>query len=34
MDYLYQRNRWVAKHEGRPFRESSPGQEITAAGKR
>jgi len=34
MDYLYQRNRWVAKHEGRPFREVEPGAEITAAGKR
>jgi glutamate synthase (NADPH/NADH) small chain len=34
MDYLYQRNRWVAKHEGRAYREVEPGQEITAAGKR
>ena len=32
MDYLYQRNRWVAKQEGRPSRE--PEREITAAGKR
>ena len=34
MDYLYQRNRWVAKHEGRPFRDGRPGPEISAAGKR
>jgi glutamate synthase (NADPH) small chain len=34
MDYLYQRNRWVAQHEGRPFRAVEPGQEIAAAGKR
>ena len=35
MDYLYQRNRWVAEHEGRPSpRGPSPGPEITAAGKR
>jgi len=34
MDYLYQRNRWVAKHDGRPFREVDPSLEITAAGKR
>ncbi len=33
MDYLYQRNRWVAKHEGRPYRDVEPGQEITAAGR-
>jgi glutamate synthase (NADPH) small chain len=32
MDYLYQRNRWVARQEGRPTRESE--REITAAGKR
>ena len=34
MDYLYQRNRWVAEHEGRPSRDTEPGQAITAAGKR
>ncbi|HSC02953.1 MAG TPA: glutamate synthase subunit beta [Solirubrobacteraceae bacterium] len=34
MDYLYQRNRWVAKQEGRPYRDPEPGREITAAGKR
>jgi glutamate synthase (NADPH/NADH) small chain len=34
MDYLYQRNRWVAQHEGRRFRSVEPGAEITAAGKR
>ena len=34
MDYLYQRNRWVAAQEGRPSRSPEPGQEITAAGKR
>ena len=34
MDYLYQRNRWVAKHEGRPFREVEPGAEISAAGRK
>jgi glutamate synthase (NADPH/NADH) small chain len=34
MDYLYQRNRWVAQHEGRPFRAVEPGEEISAAGKR
>jgi glutamate synthase (NADPH/NADH) small chain len=34
MDYLYQRNRWVAEREGRRFRPTPPGQEITAAGKR
>jgi len=33
MDYLYQRNRWVAKSEGREAREPEPGKEITAAGK-
>jgi glutamate synthase (NADPH/NADH) small chain len=32
MDYLYQRNRWVARQEGREALE--PEQEITAAGKR
>ena len=34
MEYLYQRNRWVAKQEGRPHRDPEPGREITAAGKR
>jgi glutamate synthase (NADPH/NADH) small chain len=34
MDYLYQRNRWVAAQEGRPFRAPEPGTEITAEGKR
>jgi len=34
MDYLYQRNRWVAQHEGRRYRSVEPGSEITAAGKR
>ncbi|HEX3805056.1 MAG TPA: glutamate synthase subunit beta [Solirubrobacteraceae bacterium] len=34
MDYLYQRNRWVAQHEGRPFRAVEPGTEISAAGKK
>jgi glutamate synthase (NADPH) small chain len=34
MDYLYQRNRWVAAQEGRPFRPPEPGREITAAGRR
>jgi glutamate synthase (NADPH/NADH) small chain len=34
MDYLYQRNRWVAEQEGRPSRPPEPGTEITAAGKR
>jgi glutamate synthase (NADPH/NADH) small chain len=34
MDYLYQRNRWVAARQGRRFRPTEPGQEITAAGKR
>ena len=33
MDYLYQRNRWVAQQEGRPFRPVEPGKAITAAGK-
>ena len=32
MDYLYQRNRWVAKHEGRPYRPAA--QPIVAGGKR
>jgi glutamate synthase (NADPH/NADH) small chain len=34
MDYLYQRNRWVAAQEGRPSRPPEPGTEITAEGKR
>jgi glutamate synthase (NADPH) small chain len=34
MDYLYQRNRWVAAQEGRASRAPEPGTEITAAGKR
>ncbi|HWF50291.1 MAG TPA: glutamate synthase subunit beta [Solirubrobacteraceae bacterium] len=34
MNYLYQRNRWVAAEEGRPSRPPEPGTEITAAGKR
>jgi glutamate synthase (NADPH) small chain len=34
MDYLYQRNRWVAAQQGRPSKPPAPGTEITAAGKR
>ena len=34
MDYLYQRNRWVAAEQGRPSREPAPGTEITARGKK
>ena len=34
MDYLYQRNRWVAAQEGRRFRPTEPGTEITARDKR
>src|SRR5262249_26174932 len=34
MDYLYQRNRWVAAQEGRPSRAPEAGGEIVAAGKR
>jgi glutamate synthase (NADPH/NADH) small chain len=34
MDYLYQRNRFVAAQEGRRYRPPEPGTEITAAGKR
>jgi glutamate synthase (NADPH/NADH) small chain len=34
MDYLYQRNRWVAAQQGRPFRPVEPGREISAAGKK
>jgi glutamate synthase (NADPH/NADH) small chain len=33
MDYLYQRNRWVAAEEGRPSRAPEPGTEITAEDK-
>ena len=33
MDYLYQRNRWVARSEGRPAPEPEPAAEISAAGK-
>jgi glutamate synthase (NADPH/NADH) small chain len=33
MSYLYQRNRWVARQEGRASRDPEPGAEITAAGK-
>ena len=34
MDYLYQRNRWVATQQGRPARAPVPGTELTARGKR
>jgi glutamate synthase (NADPH/NADH) small chain len=34
MDYLYQRNRWVAAQEGRPTRNPKPGTEISAQGKK
>jgi glutamate synthase (NADPH/NADH) small chain len=34
MDYLYQRNRWVAANEGRPSRPVDAGQVITAVDKR
>jgi glutamate synthase (NADPH) small chain len=34
MDYLYQRNRWVAAQEGRRFRPPEPGTEISARDKR
>ncbi|MGO9753571.1 MAG: glutamate synthase subunit beta [Solirubrobacteraceae bacterium] len=34
MDYLYQRNRWVAQQEGRAFKPTEPGAEITARAKR
>ena len=33
MDYLYQRNRFVAREEGRPAPETPPGEEISAAGR-
>jgi len=34
MDYLYQRNRWVAANQGRPARGTPAGGEITAEGKK
>ena len=34
MDYLYQRNRWVAESQGRVSRPTPPESTITAAGKR
>ncbi len=34
MDYLYQRNRWVAAEQGRPSRTPEPGTEIVAKDKR
>jgi glutamate synthase (NADPH/NADH) small chain len=34
MDYLYQRNRWVAAQEGRPSRPTEPGREISSQGKK
>ncbi len=34
MDYLYQRNRWVAEHEGRASRATDPEKVISAAGKK
>jgi glutamate synthase (NADPH/NADH) small chain len=34
MDYLYQRNRWVAAQDGRRHRSPEPGSEITAKNKR
>jgi glutamate synthase (NADPH) small chain len=34
MDYLYQRNRHVAAQEGRRFRATEPGREISARGKK
>jgi glutamate synthase (NADPH/NADH) small chain len=34
MDYLYQRNRWVAAQENRPSRPPEPGTEISAEGKK
>jgi len=34
MEYLYQRNRWVAQQEGRPAQPPPPGGVITARGKR
>ncbi|MBV8431194.1 MAG: glutamate synthase subunit beta [Solirubrobacterales bacterium] len=34
MDYLYQRNRWVAEQEGRRFRRTNPDRAISAQGKK
>ncbi len=34
MDYLYQRNRWVAEREGRPFRPTDPDRAISARDKK
>jgi glutamate synthase (NADPH/NADH) small chain len=34
MDYLYQRNRWVAAQQGRPARTPAAGAEISARGKK
>ncbi|HTX31990.1 MAG TPA: glutamate synthase subunit beta [Solirubrobacteraceae bacterium] len=34
MDYLYQRNRWVAEQEGRRFRSTDPERVISAQGKK
>ncbi len=34
MDYLYQRNRWVAQQEGRAFKETQPDAVISARDKR
>jgi glutamate synthase (NADPH) small chain len=34
MDYLYQRNRWVAAQQGRPSRAPDPGAEISARDKK
>jgi glutamate synthase (NADPH/NADH) small chain len=34
MDYLYQRNRWVAGSHGQPFRATDPAARITAEGKK
>jgi len=34
MDYLYQRNRWVAAEQGRPTRAPESGTEISARGKK
>jgi glutamate synthase (NADPH/NADH) small chain len=34
MDYLYQRNRWVAAEQGRNSRAPEPGTEISACGQR
>ncbi len=34
MDYLYQRNRWVAAQQGRSSKSPEPGREIVAKGKK